>query len=164
MRSLSSHLQQELQDRFGPRVAFDRLERTFYSHDVGSLPSLVKPLVGNTLPAGVVQPLSEEQVVQLVAFSRTHGIPLVPRGKSTSGYGGVLPVKGGLVVDFAWMNQVLTVDAAALTVTVQPGVVWARVAWVLARTSTVRFAAASCRVTRCNPVARCASSAATSWT
>jgi Fe-S oxidoreductase/FAD/FMN-containing dehydrogenase len=124
MRSLSSHLQQELQDRFGPRVAFDRLERTFYSHDVGSLPSLVKPLVGNTLPAGVVQPLSEEQVVQLVAFSRTHGIPLVPRGKSTSGYGGVLPVKGGLVVDFAWMNQVLTVDAAALTVTVQPGVVW----------------------------------------
>ncbi len=126
MRSLAPAVQQELRDLFGPRVAFDRLERMFYSHDVGSLPSLVKPLVGNTLPAGVVQPLSEEQVVQLAAFSRTHGIPLVPRGKSTSGYGGVLPVKGGLVVDFAWMNQVLAVDPEAMTVTVQPGVIWTR--------------------------------------
>jgi Fe-S oxidoreductase/FAD/FMN-containing dehydrogenase len=124
MRSLSPQLQQELQDQFGPRVAFDRLERIFYSHDVGSLPSLVKPLVGDTLPAGVVQPLNEEQVVQLVALARAHNIPIVPRGKSTSGYGGVLPVKGGLVVDFAWMNRVLAVDAAALTVSVQPGVVW----------------------------------------
>ncbi len=74
-------------------MAFDPLERSFYSHDVGSLFSLVKPLVGNTLPAAVVQPLSEEQVIQLAAFSRTHGVPLVPRAKATSGYGGVLPVK-----------------------------------------------------------------------
>ncbi len=124
MRQLPAALQEELRQIFGPRVTFDRLEQIFYSHDVGSLPSLVKPLLGSTLPAGVVQPTREEQVVQLVALSRTHGIPLVPRGKSTSGYGGVLPVKGGLVVDFAWMNQVLAVDAAALTVTVQPGVVW----------------------------------------
>ena len=54
----------------------------------------------------------------------THNIPLVPRGKSTSGYGGVMPVKGGLVVDFAWMNEILAIDAEAMTVTVQPGVVW----------------------------------------
>ena len=124
MRSLSPQLQQQLQGMFGPRVAFDQLERMFYSHDVGSLPSLVRPLVGNTLPAAVVQPLNEEQVVQLVTLARTHGLPLVPRGKSTSGYGGVVPAKGGLVVDFAWMNQVVAVDAEALTVTVQPGVVW----------------------------------------
>jgi Fe-S oxidoreductase/FAD/FMN-containing dehydrogenase len=124
MRSLSPELQQRLQEMFGSHVAFDKLERLFYSHDVGSLPSLVKPLVGNTLPAAVVQPLTEEQVVQLVAFARKHNIPLVPRGKSTSGYGGVMPVKGGLIVDFAWMNDVLAVDAEAMTVTVQPGVVW----------------------------------------
>ncbi|HNS52330.1 MAG TPA: FAD-binding and (Fe-S)-binding domain-containing protein [Anaerolineae bacterium] len=124
MRSFSPESQQELRKQFGPRVTFDPLERSFYAHDVGSLPSLVKPLAGNTLPAGVVQPLNEEQLVQLVAFSRTHGVPLVPRSKSTSGYGGVLPVKGGLVVDFSWMNQVLAIDAAAGTACVQPGVVW----------------------------------------
>jgi Fe-S oxidoreductase/FAD/FMN-containing dehydrogenase len=124
VRKLSEQQKQQLQKTFGPRVAFDRLERMFYSHDVGSLPSLVKPLVGSTMPAGVVQPLTEEQVIQLVAFARTHNVPLVPRGKSTSGYGGVMPTRGGLVVDFAWMNEILAVNAEALTVTVQPGVVW----------------------------------------
>jgi Fe-S oxidoreductase/FAD/FMN-containing dehydrogenase len=126
VRSLSPELQQRLREMFGPRVAFDKLERMFYGHDVGSLPSLVRPLIGNTLPAGVVQPLTEDQVIQLVAFARSYKIPLVPRGKSTSGYGGVVPTKGGLVVDFAWMNEILAVDAAARTVTVQPGVVWER--------------------------------------
>ena len=119
-------MQQRLQGMFGPRVAFDKLERMFYGHDVGSLPSLVKPLIGSTLPAGVVQPLSEEQVFELVKLARSHGIPLVPRGKSTSGYGGVLPTRGGLVVDFAWMNEIVAVDAGAMTATVQPGVIWER--------------------------------------
>ena len=126
MRSLSTKLQQQLQEIFGPRAAFDKLERMLYSHDVGSLPSLVKPLIGSTQPAGVVQPTSEEQVVQLASLARTHNIPLVPRGKSSSGYGGVMPVNGGLVVDLAWMNQVVAIDAEAMTVTVQPGVIWQR--------------------------------------
>jgi Fe-S oxidoreductase/FAD/FMN-containing dehydrogenase len=126
MRSLSPELQQRLAQMFGPRVAFDKLERMFYGHDVGSLPSLVKPLVGNTLPAAVVQPRSEEEVIQLASLSRTYNIPLVPRGKSTSGYGGVIPVQGGLVVDFAWMNKIIAIDAQALTVSVQPGIIWER--------------------------------------
>jgi FAD/FMN-containing dehydrogenase len=126
VRSLSPDIQQRLQEMFGPRVAFDKLERMFYGHDVGSLPSLVKPLIGSTLPAGVVQPLTEEQVIELVNLARSHDIPLVPRGKSTSGYGGVLPTQGGLVVDFAWMNEILAVNAEAMTATVQPGVIWER--------------------------------------
>ncbi len=124
MKALSASQQQRLQEIFGPRVAFDRMERLFYSHDVGSLPSLVKPLAGRTLPAAVVQPRTEEEVIQLVAYARTHSIPLVPRGKSTSGYGGVIPTRGGLVADFAWMNEILEIDAQTRTATVQPGVVW----------------------------------------
>jgi FAD/FMN-containing dehydrogenase len=95
-----------------------------YSRDMSSLPSLVRPLVGHALAAGVVQPQTEEQGIKLAAFSRIHNVPLVPHGKATSGYGGVVPVKGGLVVDFAWMNQVLAIDPEARTATVQPGVVW----------------------------------------
>ncbi|MFN2291264.1 MAG: FAD-binding and (Fe-S)-binding domain-containing protein [Anaerolineae bacterium] len=124
MRNLPADVQGRLQEMFGPRVAFDKLERMLYSHDVGSLPSLVKPLIGNTMPAGVVQPLDEEQVIQLTALARTHNIPLVPRGKSSSGYGGVMPVNGGLIIDFAWMKGILDVDAEELVVRVQPGVVW----------------------------------------
>jgi Fe-S oxidoreductase/FAD/FMN-containing dehydrogenase len=124
MRTLAPQIQDELVRLFGPRVTFDPVERMFYSHDVGSLPSLVKPLVGNTQPAGVVQPQTEEDVVRLAALARTHALPLVARGKSTSGYGGVLPVRGGLVVDLAVMNQILSIDRRGMTATVQPGVVW----------------------------------------
>ncbi|OGO00465.1 MAG: Fe-S oxidoreductase, partial [Chloroflexi bacterium RBG_13_52_12] len=46
------------------------------------------------------------------------------RGKATSGYGGVLPVKKGLVIDFYRMKKIVNVDTAALTATVQAGVVW----------------------------------------
>ena len=34
---------------------------------------------------------------QLLAWADNNGIALTPRGKATSGYGGVLPVKGGVV-------------------------------------------------------------------
>ena len=133
MRELTPGLQEALREKFGPRVAFDKLERLFYSHDVGSLPGLIKPLVGNTLPAGVVQPLSEEQVLELVEFAQAHDVPLVPRGHATSGYGGAMPIKGGLVVDFAWMNEIISLDAEAMTVTVQPGMVWEKLGKELAK-------------------------------
>jgi len=124
MKPLAGTLQQSLEEMFGPRVTFDDVERMLYSRDMSSLPSLVRPLVGHALAAGVVQPQTEEQGIKLAAFSRIHNVPLVPHGKATSGYGGVVPVKGGLVVDFAWMNQVLAIDPEARTATVQPGVVW----------------------------------------
>lgn len=115
MKTLSPEVQAQLQDIAGLRVAFDKLERMFYSHDFGTLPGLVKPLLGSTLPAGVVQPQTEKQVIQIVNLASSHSIPLVSRGKSTSGYGGVIPTKGGLVVDFAWMDKVIVIDAEAMT-------------------------------------------------
>ena len=46
----------QLEQIFGPRVNFDRTERTLYGHDIAAIPSLVKPLVGNTTPDAVTQP------------------------------------------------------------------------------------------------------------
>jgi FAD/FMN-containing dehydrogenase len=57
-------------------------------------------------------------------------VPLVPRGKSTSGYGGVLPVRGGLVVDFARMASVLSIQGKQ--VTVEPGISWRKLDQALA--------------------------------
>lgn len=109
---------------FGRFITFDPFERRFYRSDVGVMPSLVSPLIGNLMPAGVVKPLSEEKVVELVRFARQHRIPLVPRGKASSGYGGVLPVAGGLVVDLSWLTHIESVDPEAMTTTVGAGVVW----------------------------------------
>ena len=66
MKELSS-CSKQLQTMFGPRVGFDKMERRIYSHDVGVLPKLIKPLVGDTTPAAVVQPMtrSSDRVGQL---------------------------------------------------------------------------------------------------
>ncbi len=62
--------------------------------------------------------------LSLVMWAVKHDIPLTPRGKATSGYGGVLPVKKGVVVDFHRMNRVIKVNPDDRTATVQAGVIW----------------------------------------
>lgn len=106
------------------RARFDRRERRVYSHDTGVLPTLFRPLAGSSLADGVVQPETEEQIVQLVQFARRERIPLVPRGKGTSGYGGAVPARGGLVVDLTRLKGVVAVDPEAMTATVRAGTVW----------------------------------------
>lgn len=110
--------------RFGDRVSFDRTERKLYGHDIAAIPSLVAPLVGDTIPDAVVQPQSELELIELARWASAHHIPLTPRGKASSGYGGVLPIKKGVVVDFYHLRKVLHIDAAALTATVEPGITW----------------------------------------
>ena len=124
MAGLSPSDKKSLSDLFGERVTFDRTERVLYGHDIAAMPSLVKPLVGDTTPDAVVQPHSEEQLADLVRWANGHGIALTPRGKATCGYGGVIPVKNGVVVDFYFMKDVLAVDEAGQTVTVEPGITW----------------------------------------
>jgi hypothetical protein len=48
-----------LSKTFGARVSFDPVERMLYSHDVGDIPYLIKPLLGKTTPQAVVQPENE---------------------------------------------------------------------------------------------------------
>lgn len=122
----------QLKERFEDRVSFDKTERLIYGHDVASLPDAVEMLIDN-VPDAVVQPRTVEEVRYLVDLSRRHSVPLVPRGAATTGYGGAVPAKGGIVVDMSWMKRVLAVDPEAGTVSVEPGVVWARLEELLAR-------------------------------
>lgn len=124
MSGMTKELEQALRELFGPRMSVDRVERKLYSGDIGSLPKLVKPLMPTGVPGAVVRPKNEEQVVGVVRLASEHGVPLVPRGMSTSGYGGVLPVPGAVVVDMSGMNKVLEIDPASKTVRVQAGIIW----------------------------------------
>ena len=131
--SLNRSTRDFLTGAFGDRVNFDRIERKLYSHDIAAMPSLFKPLIGNTTPDAVVQPESEQEIIKLVGWAVQNDIPLTPRGKASSGYGGVLPVKKGIVVDFYRMNKVVKVDKNTLTVTVQAGVMWEKLDRELAK-------------------------------
>ena len=124
MRVLTEEQSRGLRAIFGQRANFDASERMLYGHDLGVVPALVKPLVGDTTPHGVVQPVDEGEIVRLVRWAQTEGLPLVPRAKATSGYGGVMPIKGGIVVDFRRMAGIVAVDRDGMTATVLPGTVW----------------------------------------
>ncbi|MDD3777367.1 MAG: FAD-binding and (Fe-S)-binding domain-containing protein [Actinomycetota bacterium] len=121
---MKTKLKQQLASILGDRVTFNPTELIFYSHDIAAMPNLIKPLVGKTIPEAVAQPVSEQEVIDLVKWAKINRIPVTPRGSATSGYGGVLPLKGGLVIDFYRMNKIINIDQSNNTATVQPGVIW----------------------------------------
>jgi len=122
--SLTTQHKTFLDELFGDRVTYDKTERKLYGHDIAAMPSMVKPVIGNTVPDAVVQPRTAEQLARLMRWANDNEITLTPRGKATSGYGGVIPVKNGVVVDFYFMKDVIAVDEQLGEVTVQPGITW----------------------------------------
>jgi hypothetical protein len=58
-----------LQHNFNNRVTFDQTECILYSHDIAAIPKLIKPLIGITTPEGVVQPESEDELINLIQFA-----------------------------------------------------------------------------------------------
>jgi glycolate oxidase len=76
-----------------------------------------------TVPSAVVLPLSTEQVQAVVRVCAKYEIPFVARGAGTGLSGGAMPARGGIVISFARMTQILNVDLPNQRMTVQPGVI-----------------------------------------
>jgi glycolate oxidase len=74
-------------------------------------------------PAVVVFPRNTSEVASIAAFCFENKIPLTPAGARTGLSGGMLPVKGGLVLSTSRLNQILEIDDRNLQVRVQPGVI-----------------------------------------
>ena len=82
MSSKAASQKSYLETKFGTRVNFSRTERKLYGHDIAEIPSLVKPLIGNTIPDAVVQPQSEEELSDLVRWASQNRVPAHPTGQS----------------------------------------------------------------------------------
>ncbi|MBS3970598.1 MAG: FAD-binding oxidoreductase [Clostridia bacterium] len=121
--NLSTKQMARIQEVFGERVRFNKVERIVYSHDMGIMPEQIRGLM-ECVPDAVVQPINEEEVIALCKISCEENIPLVPRGAGSAGFGGSVPAKAGVVVDFVRMNQILAIDTEKMTAYVQPGVIW----------------------------------------
>jgi len=108
----------------GPdRVSRSRFERFLYSHDFAAIPKLAS-FQFKFEPDFVVLPRTTEEVVRLVQFEGEHLLPLVPRGGGTGLYGGSVPNRGGVLVDFRKMNRVIKVDPQTRTMMVEAGATW----------------------------------------
>ncbi|MHA2379817.1 MAG: FAD-binding oxidoreductase, partial [Candidatus Thorarchaeota archaeon] len=130
--TLKRKLAEQLREVFEDRVITEKHELVIHAMDVGSLPKQVGWLM-NPNPDAMVQPLTPEEVKFLYEFANEHKVPLVPRGAGTSGYGGAIPRKGGIVVDMRGMEKIIEVDEENMTVTVEPGLSWANLQFELNR-------------------------------
>ena len=114
----------QLQELFSKRISFNKTERKLYGHDIAAMPGIIKPFIGSTVPEVVVQPETEEELVSLVKWAAKYKVALTPRGKATSGYGGVLPLAKGVVVDFHRMKNLIKLTTSDNTATAQAGMIW----------------------------------------
>ena len=73
-------------------------------------------------PAAVVFAHSTQDVADAVKLASDHDVPVIPFGVGSSLEGHLLAVHGGISLDVSRMDQVLSINADDLTVTVQPGV------------------------------------------
>jgi len=86
-----------------------------------------------TMPGAVALPRSAEQVQSVVRVCARHRIPFVARGSGTGLSGGALPAENSVVLSFARMNRILSVDISNQRVVVEPGVINLHVTEAVAR-------------------------------
>ncbi len=84
-------------------------------HDESLHPLIVEPIA-------VVRPTRTDQVSEIVAVARRHGLPITPRGSGTGLSGAVTPVPGGIVISFELMSAIIHLDLNDHFAVVQPGI------------------------------------------
>jgi len=105
----------ELRARFGAQCSTALAVREHHGRDESVY-------VDMPAPAAVVFAESTRDVQDAVKLCARHQVPVIPFGIGSSLEGHLLAVQGGISLDLSRMNQVLSINAEDLTVTVQPGV------------------------------------------
>lgn len=88
-----------------------------YSFDCAHIP------FSKEYPRLVVFPQNTQQVSDIVKLANKNRIPIIERGAASNHAGGCSPVRGGIILHFSKMNQILEINNSDLTCKVQPGVV-----------------------------------------
>jgi D-lactate dehydrogenase (cytochrome) len=75
-------------------------------------------------PEAVIWPVSPSEVAEILKYANAHLIPITGWGSGSSLEGNPIPIKGGLVLDFAQMNRILEIREEDFQADVEPGVVY----------------------------------------
>lgn len=78
------------------------------------------------LPELVISPANTEEISAVLKVCNEFKIPIVPRGSGTNLAAGTVPFNGGVVLLFNRMDKILDFDKENLTITVQPGLISAK--------------------------------------
>ena len=97
-------------------LAVEQLSRDFYWYS----PVLRKQLDGK-LGDVVVQPLSAQEIQNILRYCYANNLPVTARGAGTGNYGQAVPLQGGVVLDLARMDRIEKIQPDGVAVC-QPGV------------------------------------------
>ena len=75
------------------------------------------------VPDVVVFPTTTQEVSAIVKLANKYNMPFIARGAGTGLSGGMLPVKGGIIIALNQMNRIIEIDLANQRAVVEPGVV-----------------------------------------
>ncbi len=114
LRPVPAAMLEALRARFGERCSTAAAVREQHGRD--------ESVYAATPPEVVLYCESTAEVAAAVKLAHEHAVPVIPFGIGSSLEGHVLAVQGGVTLDVSRMDQVLRIDTADLTVTVQPGV------------------------------------------
>ena len=114
-REVPAEMIAALQARFGTNCSTALVIREQHGRDES-------PFTHVPPPAAVVFAECTQDVADAVKLAAQYKVPVIPFGVGSSLEGHLLAVQGGISVDVSRMNQVLSINAEDLTVTVQPGV------------------------------------------
>jgi D-lactate dehydrogenase (cytochrome) len=113
-RAVPQALLDALVARFGAQCSTAMVVREQHGRDESSFEA--------PPPAAVVFAEKTQDVADAVALAARYDVPVIPFGVGSSLEGHLLAVQGGISIDLGRMNQVLSINAEDLTVTVQAGV------------------------------------------
>ena len=74
-------------------------------------------------PSAVVWPQDVDDVIKVIKYANTKGIPVIPRGAGTGMTGGAVPAQGAIILSMEKMNRIIEIDEKNLNVLVEPGVI-----------------------------------------
>lgn len=104
-------------------ISTSPFERELYGHDTAPIPGLLSLFFKST-PDVVVRPESADEVARILCLASDRRVPVIPRGGASWALGGVMPVKGGAVLDLIKLNRIRELSTDGLWVEVGAGIVW----------------------------------------
>lgn len=75
-----------------------------------------------SMPDAVVYPKTREEVCKVAEYANEKRIPIVPYGAGSSLEGQMIPIFGGISLDFSLMNRILSIEPENFLAVVEPGV------------------------------------------
>jgi glycolate oxidase subunit GlcD len=115
LRNMVKNVRKTLEGIVGKEnVKVDRVDLLCYSNDM--TPYKYEPDI-------LVFPKTTEEISKILHFANSRKIPVTTRGAGTSVVGGVLPRRGGIVLDMTKMDKIKKIAVEDLYVVVEPGVV-----------------------------------------